>query len=399
MLKSEHYGSLRALLISPDPRIISQLQDLITRELPEACLEARERYPSRTAASGLAANRSKQLWFVDVSSDGPSASELLSAAAGAAPPIPAIALLREDDPELILQCLRQGASEFLISPFTADRLRPALEKLSRLQAVSVPVRAEESRGQVFCVVPGKGASGATTLACHLAHCMRRAGSKKVLLADLDGLAGTIPFLLKLKSSFSFVDALSHAENLDADLWKALVVPWNNLDVLLSPEDPMDGLGDDYDPASIVNYSRQAYEAVILDAGGAYGDWNLALARLSDEVLIVTTSEMPSLHSARRSLLYLETNGADLSNLHLIVNRCRPDGGLSKETVESTLDTRIYASLPDDPESIKKALIEGKTAPSGSAFAKSVTALAQRLSGDRKEPIKKSLWNAFLKRLA
>jgi hypothetical protein len=41
---------------------------------------------------------------------------------------------------------------------------------------------------------------------------------KTLLLDADLAAGTIQFLLKLGSTASLVDALTHAENLDEDLW-------------------------------------------------------------------------------------------------------------------------------------------------------------------------------------
>jgi pilus assembly protein CpaE len=400
MLNSEQDRSLRTLLISPDQRIVAQLKDLVAREMPDSCLEVTGRYPDRTVAANLAAARSAQLWFVDVSSDRPAAFRLMAAVAGCAPAVAVVALLSDDDPDLILQCLRQGASEFLISPFTADRLKPALEKLSRLEAAAgLAAPPAESRARIYCVMPGQGASGATTLACHLARFLRRAGLKKVLLADLDGLTGTVPFLLKLKSNFSFVDALTHADNLDADLWKALIVPWNNLDVLLSPEDPVEGIGEDYDPASIVNYSRQAYDAVILDTGGAYGAWNLAAAKLSDEVLVVTTNELPCVHSTRKTLLYLEANGAGRSNLRLIANRYRPDLGLRKEDMESTLGASVFHTLPDDPDAIKSALIEGRTAPSGSAFGRSAAALVERLSGGREQPVKASRWAGLLKRFA
>ena len=45
------------------------------------------------------------------------------------------------------------------------------------------------------------------------------GANQVLLADLDPLTGTLSFLLKIKSIYSFLDALQRAHELDADLWR------------------------------------------------------------------------------------------------------------------------------------------------------------------------------------
>ena len=52
-------------------------------------------------------------------------------------------------------------------------------------------------------MPAKGACGATTIACNLAFQWKRLGAKKILLADLDPLTGTLSFLLKIKSIYSF----------------------------------------------------------------------------------------------------------------------------------------------------------------------------------------------------
>jgi hypothetical protein len=62
-------------------------------------------------------------------------------------------------------------------------------------------------------------------------------SKKVLLADLDPLIGTVAFLLKRNSNYSFIHALTSASRLDETLWRGMVTSCRGVDVLLSPETP------------------------------------------------------------------------------------------------------------------------------------------------------------------
>ncbi len=62
------------------------------------------------------------------------------------------------------------------------------------------------------------------MACNLAFQWKRHGAKRILLADLDMLAGTMSFLLKIKSTYSFLDVSQRAHELDADLWNAMVTP-------------------------------------------------------------------------------------------------------------------------------------------------------------------------------
>ncbi|MGE5570320.1 MAG: AAA family ATPase [Rhodospirillales bacterium] len=378
----------------------AELRRLLGRELPLMTTVVLDSYPGRAKMAQLTADQA-QLCFLDAASDRTAAFETMAHAAEVCPELLIVALLRSNDPDLILQCLREGASEFLVQPFTSEQLHAALSKLSRFRASRV-TRETEPGGRVYCVMPGKGACGATTLACHLAFALKRNQQDRVLLADLDWMTGTTAFLLKLKSSYSFVDALAHAGSLDADLWKALVTPCQGVDVLLPPENPVDGMGETADPACIISYARRAYSAVVLDAGGAYGPWNAALARLCDDLLMVTTNELGALHSVQRARAYLQRNGTDRSKMRVVINRDRNDAGLRRDEIETALQCPVFAVLPADPEAIKKSIIEGKPAAPGSKFAKAVSRLAQQLTGKDGPAIEKkssgSFLSSFLKRL-
>jgi pilus assembly protein CpaE len=251
-------------------------------------------------------------------------------------------------------------------------------------------------------MPGKGSCGATTVACHLAFALKREKSDRVLLADLDWLTGTVGFLLKLKSNYSFADALAQAGALDADLWKALVTPCQGVDVLLAPEQPTHGIAEEADPSPILSYSRRAYTAVVLDAGGPYGPWNASLARSCDNLLLVTTNELSALHSVQRAQAYLERYGADRSKMRVVVNRDHNDAGLRREGVETALELPVFAVLHSDRDAIQKSTIEGRPVAPGTRFGRDVARLAQQLAGKSGAPVEKkatgSFLSAFLKKL-
>ena len=118
--------------------------------------------------------------------------------------IPVVALLSEYDHEVALRCLRGGACGCLIQPFDSEQLQPLLLRVGYIdQDPEAP-----ASNKVLCVLPAKGSCGATTLAASLACQAARSGHKRILLADFDPVAGTLAFVLKLKSSYSFVDALT-----------------------------------------------------------------------------------------------------------------------------------------------------------------------------------------------
>jgi pilus assembly protein CpaE len=294
------------------------------------------------------------------------------------PSVQVIALLIGNDPDFILRCLRAGAVDFLTQPFTGDQIEAAQAKLARLQPAADTSGKQPAK--IYAVMPAKGACGATTIACNLAFQWKRLGAKKILLADLDPLTGTLSFLLKIKSIYSFLDTLQHAHELDSDLWGGMVTSVNGVDVLLAPELMVEGTQDLRDPSPILDYARHAYDVVVIDTGGVYGEWNLNQARLATELLLVTTNELPALQAAQRALSYLDTNRIGRYKIRLLVNRYHRDVGLSREVIGTALHTEVFEILPSDYEAVQKSLLEGKPIPSSTAFGKAVVQLADHLSG-------------------
>lgn len=372
----------------------AELQSLLDREVPLAHVIALESYPGRDALAGLAARPGTRLCLLDVASDPSRSSAALAVLAECAPRLPVVAVLPGNDPDLILHCLRQGASEFLIRPFTPAQFGAVLAKVARPQAPPAPAGA-----RLVCGIPGKGASGTTTLACNLAFALQRSTGGRVLLADFDGLCGTVPFVLKLKSSYSFVDALAGGA-IDADLWRALVCRSHGFDVLLSPESPLDGLAAPGDLGPVLDYAREAYDIVIADCGAAWGDSNLAVASAATDLLLVVTADLTAVHAAQRAMAHLENAGIDPQRFSVVVSRYRRNGGLSLEQVSQSLGADIFHVLPAGYEVVYKALIEGRPVPPGTPYGAAVAELASKLVGQPKKKPQRgsSLLSGFLARL-
>ncbi len=390
---SDFDGRSRVLVIAPDPQVSGDLLGLLRAEAPLAQVDVLPRYPGRSELRGLAAHAGARLCFVDAGSEPGAAGELIAALSAEAPGLPAVALLPGNAPELILRCLRQGAAEFLIRPFTCEQLRAALAKAARPPA-PLP---EPGGGRLLAVLPGKGAAGATTLAMNLAFAFKRQQRGRILLADLDGLTGTVAFVLKLKPNYSFVDALAQTGPLDADVWKALATSAGGIDVVPSPESPLDGIGPAGDPAPLLDSARRNYDVVIADLSGAFGDWNTAIAKLAGDLMLVTTTELPALHATQRALAYLENSGCRTERIRVVVNRFRPNLGPAPDAIAAVLGLPVFQLLPGDYESIHRALLEGKPAPPSTKYGAAVAALAAKLAGER-QPASRSVLGGLFARL-
>ncbi len=368
--------NLGALLVCPNAKMMAELLPLLTHNIPGVQLHSVKEYPESSFLADFVVNQHPRLCFLDVDTDPERALGLIRELQLLDPSLPIIVLLGQNEPDLILRCLRQGATEFLMQPFTAEELAPVLQRLSQLS----PSMNYGSGGRVICVAPAKGACGASTIAANLATRKKTLGANRLLLADLDPLTGTISFLLKLKSNYSILDAMNLATSLDRDLWDGVVSSWNGIDVVLAPENPMDSISELQDPAPVLEFARQLYDVIIVDCAGLFGDWGLALARVATDLLLVTTNELPALQSTQRVLGHLERNRVERSKVRLVVNRYSRDVGLSTDAISTALHTDVFAVIPSDYEAVQKALVEGKPVNSSSAFGKHLSKLARRLAG-------------------
>jgi len=275
----------------------------------------------------------------------------------------------------ILRCLRLGAAEFLLQPVTQSQIKAACDRVLHLRRGGT-----QSGGRVFCTIPVKGACGATTVASNLPVYIKRNGHNRVLLSDMDPVTGTVSFQMKLKSQYSFVDAISHREGLDGDIWKSLVTNRDGIDVLVGPEQPGDVSGGIGELGGLVDFCRQQYDIVLLDTGNPYSAWTLELASLSDEIVLVTTNELTALRSAQRVLANFGRQRVDRSKVKLVVNRDNTEIGLNQEAIETALRCDVFHVIPSDYEAVHTALVNGKPIAPSSAFGKSVIQLAERLVG-------------------
>ncbi|MBI2687470.1 MAG: AAA family ATPase [Acidobacteria bacterium] len=361
-------------MVTPGRKITSELLPVVSQEIPTAQVIELQGYPL-DGKLGDVGQAGGSLCFLDLITSEEQGLKALIRILEVNPSLPVISLVPDSNPQLILQALRVGAKDFLTQPFTNDQFRTVMEKLSQV----VPELAAE-QGRVVTVVPAKGGCGASTLAFNLAMQLKRSGSNRTLLADLDPVTGTQAFQMKLKPGFSFLDILSQGTSLDADVWRGVVQTYSGIDVLLSPHNPVEGAQEVGDTRPIIDFSRRMYDFIVADLGSAYGEWSLSAVRFSDEVFVVTTNELPALQAAQRVINYYENNSISRQRIRLVINRFNRDVGLTKEMIETALQSDIFQLINSDYEDVQRALLDGKPIQATSTIGKQIHQITERLLG-------------------
>jgi len=100
-------------------------------------------------------------------------------------------------------------------PFSADQLDAALQTVSRLQPAADAAAHELAK--ICAVMPAKGAVRSQHDRLQSGVPVEAPGSQANPAGGPRSADGTLSFLLKIKSIYSFLDALQRSRELDADL--------------------------------------------------------------------------------------------------------------------------------------------------------------------------------------
>ncbi|MGA2327274.1 MAG: hypothetical protein ABSH05_13410 [Bryobacteraceae bacterium] len=297
--------------------------------------------------------------------------------ASAAPMI--IALNETADPEVILGAIRAGANEFLYPPLQVG-LRKALERLSGERARSHA--ASRQRGRTLGFVSAKGGCGATTIACHVAVEIQRMTSQDVLLADMDLESGMVGFVMKAKTPYSIMDAVRNVQRLDLSYWKALVSNGQgHLEVILAPA--VASIQEAPDPdhfRQVLGFLRSAYDWIVTDLGRSLNALSLGMLEEIDDLYLVATPDVPSLHQCKQVVQVLLDAGYARQRLHLVMNRMPKRSDLGPGELQRLFGVPVYESMPNDYPVLYETYAEGNLLPASSELGKSMNALASKITG-------------------
>ncbi|MBZ5610925.1 MAG: AAA family ATPase [Acidobacteriia bacterium] len=369
---------LTALAIVPDRQLAGQFSSAIERSRTFQILSEFESYPQAQALEVRLRQVRPDVVLLDLATDPDVACDLIRGIASLNLQLHIVGLHVRNDSDAILRSLRMGASEFLYAPFDPEIQAAAVARLHRLLEPS-PVD-EVQPGSIVAFSSAKPGSGASTLAAQTAFALRRATSKRVLLADFDLMGGMIGFYLKLAHTKSLLDALQSAHELHESSWSTLVAPFDGVDVLAAPETPYVGQVDASRLHAVLEHARLNYDWVIVDLPVVFQRLSLMAISESDRALLVSTAELPSLHLARKAVNLLEQLGFPKERFQIAINRINRRDEISGSDIERLFNCTVNTRIPNDYFSLHRAVTLGQPVDGHSELGKAMQGLAGQLSG-------------------
>ena len=274
------------------------------------------------------------------------------------------AISSNSQPNLIIEAMRCGCTEYVVKPADREQLLEAVARVGGRKRE----RREQFSGQVLTFLGAKGGSGVTTLATHLSALLAKSFMRRALLIDLHPTCGESALFLGLtKHQYHFYELAESVERLDAELLQSYVLHHSSgLDLLPAPDfsEPERHVRAEF-VGQAIDFLRSKYEFVIVDCVPGLNDQNIEVLRRSDHVYVVAVPEVPALRNVARLLDYFVHHELPQGKIDVIINRHQSKkGAISDGEIEKAIRRRISWKVPNAYQTAIRTINSGD--PTGGA---------------------------------
>jgi len=313
----------------------------------------------------------------------------------AAPETAVFAVSTDAQPDLIIQAMRSGCSEYLLKPMGREQLLNAVARVGGRRKE----RLQPFKAQLLAFMGAKGGCGVTSVVTQLGAMLANSFSKKTLIVDLHPDFGDAALYLGLtKYRYHFFELMENNDRLDAELLQSFVAHHSSgLDLIPAPE------GNDAPrrilPGAVAQtfeFLRMRYDFILVDMAPGLSDENLEMIRHCDQLHVVTVSEVSALRNVVRHLDYLTRKEIPRERFRVVLNRHQKRALISDGEIEKTIGQKIFWKVPNQYAHVVKAINGGDPVAqlSSSDVTKNLRELASSL-GAKPTPEKKKESSGFL----
>jgi pilus assembly protein CpaE len=293
---------------------------------------------------------------------------------------PVILLASGGSPSLLEDALDADVADVLLLPQLTDNVVFAIKKachVGRKQAAN-----GGRQGRLVTVFSPKGGTGKTVLSTNVSASLAKHWGKKALLLDLDLQFGDAAIMLGLEPEKTIYDLVTAPGELDSEKLAGYTTRHAcGLDILPAPLRPEDAeLVTETKLARLLEVARESYDVIVVDTSPFFHGPMLATLDRTDELLLLTSLDVPTIKNVRLSLQTLELLSFPTERIKVVLNRSNSKVGMQRKEVESALEMGVRHEIPSDravPLAVNRGnpavLADGK-----SDFSRAVRELAKSL---------------------
>jgi len=289
------------------------------------------------------------------------------------------AVSTDAQPDLIIQAMRSGCSEYLLKPIGREQLLNAVARVGGRRKE----RTQQFRAQVLTFMGAKGGCGVTSVVTQLGTLLASSFSKRTLVVDLHPDFGDAALYLGVtRHRYHFFELVENTDRLDGELLQSFLARHSSgLELIPAPEGnetPRRIL-----PGAVAqtfDFLRSRYDYILVDLPLGLSDENMEMIRHCEHLHMVTIAEVSALRNVARQFNYLTRKEIPPERFRVVLNRHQKRSLISDGEIEKTLGQKIYWKIPNQYAHVVKAINGGDSVAqlTSSELAKSLSELAVQL---------------------
>ena len=381
---------LRLATVDPDERTRNSLKTMLLG-IDTVWLEAEcARYEF---FMDVAQQTQPDIALINVDANHQKGVQLVGEVSKALPNCAVLVVSASQEGSLILQSMRNGASEFLNMPLQLDDFVAALDRI-RVSLGGTAGDGNVRVGQIITIAGVGGGVGSTALVVNIAASLARDPANSPVIIDLDLTLGDADVWLDIIPEYTIRDVAENISRLDYGLLKRSLTR-HECGVYLLPRPVELESGQPIKPDDlrrILALLKATFSHLIVDVTKSFSRLDLSVMEVSDKVLLVTQLDLSCLRNVVRIIQFLEQVPGINEKVEVVVNRAGlEDNEISLNKALETIGRTVFWQLPNDYATMVGARNNGlplcQFAPK-SRLARSLNDMVQHLTAG--EPGTKSV---------
>lgn len=310
-------------------------------------LEQQHDLDVRTSHEAAKAEGAPDLLVVVLDGEGQQTLDDWSFAPGLPSP-PMIVIGATEDTHLMRRAMQVGARDYFSQPVAAGELLAAVHKIL---SESTAHPGSQAGGKLTAVINAKGGSGASMIACNLAHMLAVNRRCQTALIDMDLQFGALPLALDLTQRHTLFDVIGAVEQLDSVALKSYMTEHSSgLHVLgtMSEQLMMPWAVSVESVQRIFEVALQTYEHVVVDLPRQIDPLASIALSAAEHVLVVMQLSFAHLRDTKRMFSLLRGQlGVPTERIVLVINRYETNNAISVEDVRKAMQPALVVLIPND----------------------------------------------------
>ncbi|WP_261842024.1 AAA family ATPase [Aliamphritea ceti] len=286
-----------------------------------------------------------------------------------------------EQPEMMRLAMQAGARDFLTEPVNVEDLLAALHKIEHEKFTA----EHAENGVLTAVINAKGGSGATVLACNLAHMMQVLSDEDVLLMDMDTQFGALAQYLNMQPENGVVEALRVVDELDVTALNAyllrhksgLKIMGATLHELCLPSQIPEAR-----VRMLLDILLKNCSQLVVDVPRVIDQATAAVLTQATQIVVVVQQDYINIKDAAHLMRILQQEmGLMDSQIIVAVNRVQKNAQISLDDIQQALNAKHVVSIANDYKHVLDSLNKGEPlyeVARRAAITRSIQSLQEKL---------------------